>query len=294
MARRSPSFWRNTWRDFGERKVLITGGSRGLGLALARLLAADGARVALLARSEATLHAALREIREQLDAEVEVVACDLREPARLEAAIAGLVQRWGHLDVLINNAGIIAPGALERTSLGEFEDAMTVHFWAPLRATRAVLPGMIERGEGRIVNVSAIEGRVALPRIAPYCASKFALTGLSNALRAELAQQGVYVTTVVPGLMHSAIATTATDGDAIVLAGMPRWIAHLARAPLVSTSYEQAALRIARACRRGERWLVLDGLTRLLLIADALAPSALGAGMELANRALTRRQQSRP
>jgi short-subunit dehydrogenase len=288
MPRRSPrSFWREAWRNFEGRKVLITGGSRGLGLALARLLVADGAQVALLARSEATLQAARRELREQLGAEVELLPCDLREPAQLEAAIAGLLQRWGDLDVLINNAGIIATGTLEHSSLGEYEEAMAVHYWAPLCATRAVLPGMIARGEGRIVNISAIEGRVAMPLIAPYSASKFALTGLSNALRAELAPRGVYVTTVVPGLMHPAASAA---GDASVEAGVPRWIARLARAPLVSTSYERAAQRIARACRRGERWLVLDGLTRLLLIADALAPAALGAGMELASRALARRQ----
>jgi short-subunit dehydrogenase len=269
------------WRDFSGRNILITGGSRGLGLALAHELALQGARVALLARSEDNLRAARAQIYQSCGVEVEIVVCDLRQPAQIEPAIAALLAAWRQLDVLINNAGIIWPGPAQHKQLVEYEEAMAIHFWAPLHAMRAVIPAMKRQGGGRIVNVSSVEGLVSLPLIAPYCASKFALTGLSNALRAELAQDGIYITTVAPGLMHSSSPADPTlTSPTAARARIVRTMATV----LASTSYERAARRILRACARGERWLALDTVTRLLVVADALAPRAVGGLMELANR----------
>jgi short-subunit dehydrogenase len=266
--------------------VLVTGGSRGLGLALARQFARRGARVALLARSEAGLRAARAQLRAELGVEVEIMACDLRQRAQIERAAADLLARWPRIDVLINNAGIVRPGPAEDKELSEYEEAMAVHFWAPLQLMRAVIPRMRQQGGGRIVNVSSVEGKVAFPHIAPYCASKFALTGLSNALRAELARDRIFVTTVAPGLMGPGPGLPQPAG----IAREHQWIARTSAAAL-SIGYERAARSIVRACRHGQRWLELDLLTRLLIRADAFAPALVGAGMELANALLSARSE---
>jgi short-subunit dehydrogenase len=272
FAARLPRFAARRWRDFSGRSALITGASRGLGLALARELTRRKLRrVALLGRDRAALAAAGVQI-ERLGAEVQTVVCDLRERTHLEGALSDLLARWERIDVLINNAGIIRRGAAEQLSIDDYAETMAVHFWAPLHAMRALIPRMRTHGGGRIVNISSLEGKVAFPQIAASCASKFALTGLSNALRAELARERIYVTTVAPGLMFGA----ETNWRAGAL-------------PLISTSYERAARRIARACLHADRALELDGLSKLLIRADALAPGSVGALMELAQRALFKR-----
>ena len=263
------------WRDLTGRRVLISGGSRGLGLALAHACAERGARLALLARDTGALGAARDQLQQRWGCEVELLCCDLRDPAQreraLEQALAG-----GDVDVLINNAGIIRVGAERDFSSADYASALELHFWAPLAAMRAVLPGMRRRREGRIVNISAIEGKVAFPLIVPYAASKFALTGLSNALRAELKGEQICVTTVVPGLMY--------DVGQRPLSNAPPWLSSLAMLPGLSTRYDRAARRVLRACLEGQRWLELDLLTRLLARADALAPESTGRLAEFALR----------
>src|SRR5262249_52903527 len=120
---------------------------------------------------------------------------------------------WNHfgpIDVLINNAGVIEVGPLETMTLQDFEEAMRTHFWGPVYTTMAVLSEMRYRGGGRIVNISSIGGKVSVPHLVPYCASKFALCGLSEGLRAELAKDNILVTTVIPGLMRTGSPPNAT------------------------------------------------------------------------------------
>ena len=189
--------------DFGGRIVLITGGSRGLGLVMARKLAAQGARLVLIARDERELDRAKRMLEEEYGAQVLAVRCDVRRQADVRAAVAHILDRLGHVDVLINNAGVIQVGPLEHMEHQDFENAMATHFWGPLHLMLELIPSMRRRGFGRIVNISSIGGRIAVPHLAPYAASKFALTGLSDAVRAELAPHGIRVTTVCPGLMRT-------------------------------------------------------------------------------------------
>src|SRR5581483_11648807 len=146
--------------DLHGRTVLITGGSRGLGLLLAREFAREGARIALWARA--------------------------------------VRNRFGSVDVLVNNAGIIQVGPMEEMLLEDYEAAMQIHFWATVYTTLAVLPEMRQRGSGRIVNITSIGGKISPPHLLPYNASKFAQVGFSEGLRAELAKDGVLVTTVCP------------------------------------------------------------------------------------------------
>ena len=121
----------------------------------------------------------------------------------MREAVAHILDRLGDVDVLINNAGVIQVGPLEHMEHQDFENAMATHFWGPLHLMLELIPSMRRRGFGRIVNISSIGGRIAVPHLAPYAASKFALTGLSDAVRAELAPHGIRVTTVCPGLMRT-------------------------------------------------------------------------------------------
>jgi short-subunit dehydrogenase len=165
-------------------------------------------------------------------------------------------QHLGPVDVLINNAGVISVGPAETMTLEDYEDAMKTHFWGPLYAMMAVLPGMRERRAGRIVNISSIGGKVGVPHLAPYCASKFALTGLSQALHAELAKDGIKVTNACPGLMRTGSPRNA------MFKGRHRaeyaWFTISDSLPFTSISAERAARQILAACKRGEAEVVLS------------------------------------
>ncbi len=165
--------------DFHGRNVLITGGSRGLGLVLARQFAAEGADITLLARDDENLERAVIDIAAR-GADVLGIACDVTDEHQVQRAVERSIGRHGRLDVLINNAGQIRVGPIDHMSEQDFDDAMAVHFYAPLYTTLAVLPHMRVRSEGRIVNISSIGGKIGIPHLVPYCASKFALAGLSE------------------------------------------------------------------------------------------------------------------
>jgi NAD(P)-dependent dehydrogenase (short-subunit alcohol dehydrogenase family) len=137
----------------------------------------EGAQVTLLARDEGRLASARDALERQFARKVEIELCDLEHPARFETSIARISSRSGRVDLLVNNAGIIRRSAADQVPMADWERAMSVHFWSPLYGMRAVIPVMRSQGGGRIINISSIEGRVSFPRIAPYCASKFALLG---------------------------------------------------------------------------------------------------------------------
>src|SRR5690606_36314090 len=187
---------------FDGRVVLVTGGSGGLGLILARKLASRGARVAICARDEAELSRARDDVA-RYGAEPLVVACDVADPAEARRCVARVDDALGPIDVLVNNAGRIVVGPEEAMTLADNRRTMDVNFFGALHVTEAVLPSMRRRREGRIVNIGSFGGKLAVPHLLPYTASKFALVGWSEGLRAELAAQGIVVTTVVPGPMRT-------------------------------------------------------------------------------------------
>src|SRR3954467_7424308 len=195
--------WRQASRmDLRGRTALITGGSRGLGLAIARELGRLGAHVTLAARDAAELDAA-REDLESRGIGVSVLVCDLAERGEGRRIVEQVIADRGRLDVLVNNAGVIQVGPLEHMHTADFEEAMDIHFWAPLQTMTAAVPAMKAQGGGRIVNISSIGGKVGVAHLVPYCASKFALTGLSESMRGELVKDNILVTTVAPGLMRT-------------------------------------------------------------------------------------------
>jgi NAD(P)-dependent dehydrogenase (short-subunit alcohol dehydrogenase family) len=266
--------------DFRGRVVVITGGSRGLGLVLARLWAVEGARLALLARDPAELERAEADLR-TLDAEVMTLPCDVRDQGQVEEALSRVVRRYGQLDVLVNNAGIIQVGPLEHMALQDFEDAMAVHFWGPLYASLAAVNYMRPHG-GRIVNIASIGGEVAVPHMAPYSASKFALVGLSDALRNELAKDKILVTTVTPGLMRTGSHVNA------LFKGRHReeytWFSLGDALPISSIEVTKAASQIIDAARHGDPALTITLQARLLSLGYRLLPGLLGQALKLVNR----------
>lgn len=271
--------------DLHDAVALVTGGSRGLGLEVARELGRRGARVAICARDADTLGRARQDL-EQRGVPVLALACDVTDRESAAAAVRAVRARWGRLDVLVNNAGIVQVGPLETMTLEDFEQAMRVNFWGPLHMTLAALPAMREQGGGRVVNVVSIGGKVSVPHLGPYSASKFALAGLSEGLHAELAGSGIAVTTVYPGLMRTGSPRNA------LFKGRHRaefaWFSISDALPLLSMSVQRAACRIADAVQAGEASIVLSLPAKLAARASALLPRTTALGLELVNRLLPR------
>jgi NAD(P)-dependent dehydrogenase (short-subunit alcohol dehydrogenase family) len=273
---------RRTSYEFTNKSVVVTGGSRGLGLVMARELADEGARLTLVARDEAELARASEDIRmRQPFAEVVTIAADVRRRYDAERAIAQVFERFGRVDVLINNAGVIQVGPVDHLKLADYEDAMNTHFWGPLYMTLAALPHMRRDGHGRIVNISSIGGRVGLPHLVPYSASKFALAGLSDSLRYELARENILVTTVCPGLMR-----TGSPLNATFKGNHPQeyaWFAISDSLPLATIDADRAARQIIAACRRGDAELVITVQARMAILARTVAPELFATAMSFIN-----------
>jgi short-subunit dehydrogenase len=163
--------------------------------------------------------------------------------------------RFGQIDVLINNAGTDLVAPMDVLTMEDYDDLMKLHFWAPLYTTYAVLPEMRQRKAGRIVNISSIGGKVVSPHMLAYCASKFALTGLSEGMRAELAKEGIAVTTVCPGFIRTGVI------DHAIFKGQHRkeytWFSIADSLPLISTSAENVARQTIAALRRGDAELIV-------------------------------------
>jgi NAD(P)-dependent dehydrogenase (short-subunit alcohol dehydrogenase family) len=269
--------------DFEGKSVLIFGGSRGLGLVIARELVDEGARVTLAARDQEELERAKSELSRGAIAP-SIVRCDVRNRADVEAAVESVIAEHGVIDVLINDAGIIEVGPFEHMSVADFEDALSTHFWGPLFSILAALPHMRRRGARRIVNISSIGGKIAVPHLLPYSASKFALTGLSEGLRAELAADGFAVTTVCPGLMRTGSTYNAR------FKGKHRqefaWFHTADSLPVISISAGRAARQIVAACRHGDPELVITPGARAAVLLNAVSPVATARLMAAINRVL--------
>ena len=276
--------WRKmTEYDLRDKTVLVTGGSRGLGLVLAREFAADGARIAICARDEQELEQASDDLQSR-GADVVAVKCDVTDMAEVTNMVDRVRQRFGKIDVLVNNAGTIQVGPLEVMNREDFEKAMLAHFWGPLNTILAVLPEMRERRDGRIVNISSIGGKIAVPHLVPYSASKFALVGLSKGLFAELRKDGIVVTTVCPGLMRTGSPRNANFKGKH--AHEFAWFSISDSLPVTSIKAERAARQIVDACKQGRAELIITVQAKLAVTFDALFPELSAEMLALVNRVL--------
>jgi short-subunit dehydrogenase len=256
--------------DFNGKTVLISGASRGLGLELARGFADEGADLILLARDLANLKQSADELR-RYGVNVDTLAVDVSDEAQVRDALSSLFAKGRKVDVLVNNAGTIQVGPLEKMALEDYENALGVHFWGPLYLMREIVPHMQARGSGRIVNIASIGGKVAVPHLLPYAASKFALVGLSEGMRAELLKDGIYVTTVCPGLMRTGSHLNAYFKGQYKKEYALFAVANSSR--LLSTASDSAAQKIIEACRYGQPELVITPQARLLRLVQSLFPN---------------------
>ena len=266
--------------DLAGKVVLITGGSRGLGLVMARQLVDDDARVAICARDPDELRRAKADLLDQ----VLTITCDVTDPEQLDRLVGEVTEQLGPIDILINNAGIIQVGPMKLMTLEDYEAAMATHFWAPLRLTLAVLPRMFERGTGRIVNITSIGGKVAVPHVLPYTASKFALVGLSEGMRAELAKDNIKVTTVVPGLVRTGSPVHAQFKGRHH--AEYKWFAAGDSSHLTAMEAERAARQIISAMRHGRPEITLSVQAKLAARLVALAPGLAQRALALVDRFL--------
>jgi NAD(P)-dependent dehydrogenase (short-subunit alcohol dehydrogenase family) len=270
--------------SYPGRVAIITGGSRGLGLLMARQLRKEGARVALLARNREELARAKALLGDS--SSVLTIACDVAERTLVRQAIEIVAHHFGRIDMLINNAGVIQVGPIEHMAYGDYHQAMNVHFWGALHCTEAVLPYMRQRHCGRIVNIASVGGLIAVPHMAPYSASKFALVGYSDSVRAEVAKDGIRVTTVCPGLMRTGSAVNA------LVKGRHEaefaWFGTLGSLPLVSIDARRAARKIIKAARSGAPHLTITSQARFASILGRLMPNTFARVMTAANDVLPR------
>ncbi|TWT94760.1 putative ketoacyl reductase [Botrimarina colliarenosi] len=269
--------------DMAGRTAIVTGGSRGLGLVLARELVDEGVRVALLARTEADLQSAKADL-ESRGGVAEYFVCDVSNRQRVNDAVRQAETKLGPIDLLFNVAGIIEVGPLDAMTEEDFRKSMDINCWGILHTTLAVLPGMRERRFGRIVNIASIGGKRAVPHMLPYAASKFAAVGLSNGLRAELAKDGILVSTVCPSLMRTGSPRNAT------FKGQHRkeyaWFSIGDSLPIASMDARTAARQTIDACRYGDGEVLLRTPLNIGVPLQSLFPGLTRDALALANRLL--------
>jgi short-subunit dehydrogenase len=275
----------STAYSFAGKTVFITGGTRGLGLVMARQLAREGANLAVCARDPEEVRRAHEELS-RYGVRVVAQTCDLRYRDHVRTFLDEARRQLGAIDVLINNAGIISVGPVETMTLEDFHDAMASNYFAAVHTILEVLPEMQQRQQGRILNITSIGGKISVPHLLPYSASKFALVGLSEGLRAELAKDGIVVTTVCPFLMRTGSPRNAS------FKGQHRaeyaWFALSDSIPGIAMDAERAARKILNACRYGDAEVVLSLPGKLAALAHGIAPGLVSDINGWVNRLLPR------
>ncbi|WP_461092715.1 SDR family NAD(P)-dependent oxidoreductase [Spirosoma gilvum] len=269
--------------NFQGKTVVITGGSRGLGLEMARILAQEGANLALCARDSGELDTARTELL-TYGGKVYTQTCDLTDKHQISDFIDDVRQVFGPVDVLINNAGTILVTPSAHTTEADFRESMDTNFWSAFHTINAVLPHMLPRKAGRIVNVTSFGGKVSVPHLLTYSTSKFAFVGYSEGLRPELQKEGIYVTTICPGLIRTGSPRNAyfkgqneKEYAAFKIAGS---------LPFFTIDSTDCAREIVEACRYGEAERIIGLPAKIGASIQGLAPNLLAEVMGIVSRLL--------
>lgn len=268
--------------SFKDKVFFVTGGSRGLGLELSRIILQEGGKLAIAARHENELEQAKSELMNK--GKVLALQCDVTNERDLQGAIKVAEKELGPIDILINNAGKIVVGPLEEMRIDEYEESMNIHFWAPLQTMKAVVPGMKKRGGGRIANIASLAGKISIPHQVPYSAGKAAMVGLSTGFRAELIQNNIFVTTVIPGFIR-----TGAHKNAYIKGQHHEeyeWFSIADSNPLTSMSAENAATKILNAIKYGDAELVMPLHARLGVALEGILPGSVIEIFSQANKLL--------
>lgn len=281
--------WMFSRRGYARREnvrgqvVLITGASRGLGLAMAREFASLGSRLVICARDADELDWARRELS-AAGVEVLAIQCDVGVHDDVQRMVREALERFGHIDILVNNAGIITVGPFQSQTLNDYQESMDTMFWGVVYPTLAVLPEMMRRGHGKIANITSIGGKVSVPHLLPYNCAKFAAVGFSEGLHAEVKKYGINVTTVVPGLMRTGSFVNA------YFKGKHRaeysWFSVSSAVPGLTIQAKRAARQIVNAVRRGTAEITLTPQAKLLAWFNGLFPGLTSQMMGVGNHLL--------
>jgi short-subunit dehydrogenase len=247
-------------RNLAGKRAIVTGGSGGIGKAIAMALTKAGAKVALAARSESNLALVVKEI-ETAGGEAVAVPTDVTKPADRERLISTAVAKFGGLDLLVNVAGIASWGHFSSSTEAINRQTLEVNFFAPTELIRLAVPHLTNGNDPAICNLTSMCARRGMPAWPEYSASKFALIGLTEALRGEMARFGIDVITMVPGLTNS------------------EWGQHLIRNDGKldirydeGMSTEYVAMKTVDAIRKSKREVVLGGEAKRLIWANRIAP----------------------
>lgn len=270
--------------DLAGRVVIITGGTSGHGMIAARLAARRGARLVLVARSTDVLHQAVDDLRDHGAADVIGIPTDITVPEQVQAMVSQTLEHFGRIDVLINNAGIITVGPMEHVTLEQIHEVMAANFWGAVHCTLAVLPQMRQQQFGRIGNVVSVGGKMAVPHLLPYTASKFALSGWTKGLRAELARDNILVTGIYPSTMRTGGHTHASFQGNRQLEYL--WFALGDSIPLLSTSAWNVAEQLWDAVCHGDPEVHVGWQSKMYFVTEALFPNWTSEVFSLVNRVL--------
>lgn len=261
-------------RSLTGKTALVTGAARGIGLAIAERLARAGVRLLLVDRDGPGVAAAARKLR-ATGSDAEPIACDLSTTRGLDRAASAALDRWAGVDLLVNNAGVAHYGATEEMTDADWSRLIEVNFRSPVLLTQRLLPSLLARPEAHVLNVGSVLGLAGMPRVAGYCATKFALVGFSESLRCEYGRTGLGVTTLCPGfvrtrLLEDAQADRARRGDPV-------------RRPPAAfcVSVDRVARRAVRAVRRNEARVVLDPAGRWVRLVQRALPNLYDAAISV-------------
>jgi len=254
--------------EISQKVAIVTGASSGIGRDTAIALAQRGARVVLCARSKEKLEEVAANIR-QNGGEALPIPVDVTQPLAVENMVKATLAQFRRVDILVNNAGIGYFGPFASMALEDIEKVLAVNFWGVIHCTQAVLPAMMEQKSGQIINVSSVVGKRGVPGLAVYSASKFALVGLTEALRGEVADHGIQVILICP---------TTTDTAFFENAGSDGKASKKPRGPFMMSS-KAVAEAIVEASIKGKREVILSGSAKFMLAMNALFPSLVDWGL---------------
>lgn len=252
--------------------VVITGASSGLGKDCARVFHAVGAKLVLCGRDRQKLDELTRELAGSVKGKrktytPQVVTFDLTDVDTVSISAEEILNCYGHVDVLINNAGISYRGNILETAVSVDKDVMNVNYFGPVALTKAILPSMIQRGKGHIVAISSVQGKIAIPFRSAYAASKHATQAFFDCLRAELEQYQILVSIISPGYIHTNLSLNAVTGDGSKYGVMDKSTAEGYEPRVVAEAV------LAAVCRKKKEVLMAGFMPTLAVYLRTLVPS---------------------
>ena len=263
--------------------AFITGASQGIGKATALLFAKNGYDLVITARTKDKLEAVAEEIR-TLGRQVIAVTADTSNRSAIETLISLGIERFGHIDVLVNNAGVCMSAPMSKTTIEDWEKIINVNLWGYIYTINALLPHLIERQQGNIINVGSFGGKVPLPKMTAYCTSKFAITGLTETLRLELEPQGIHVSGVHPSVTNSDFMERAIfkDSDPQEEENRRKSMAQMLSSPL-SSQPEDVAEAIYNAVKHPQAEVIV-GSAKVPAFFNRLFPGLTQGMMQLTTK----------